>query len=259
MRLLRLGLGMLLLLLATTVAASAATISVRADSWPPYNDTPQEVKAGYMIEVLKEIFLPLGHKIDYRLLSWDESLAAVRKGQFDAVVGASKDDAPDFVYPKETFGRSGNGFFVLRGNPWRFQGLSSLTQVRLGVIESYAYNPELDNYLKAHKGTTRIVVAGGETPLGDLIDLLRQGKLDVIVEDTSVMTYALAKSKVPPGEIKRAGELGESSDLYVAFSPGGKNSREYARLFDAGLIKLRQSGRLQAILARYGLKDWKEQ
>ena len=77
----------LMVLMFTFVgSAGAATIAIRSDNWPPFNGDPGEVKAGYMIEVLKEIYAATGHRIDYRLMSWDESLAAVRKGSFNAVV-----------------------------------------------------------------------------------------------------------------------------------------------------------------------------
>jgi polar amino acid transport system substrate-binding protein len=103
----------LCLLLLLAVSAGAETITIRADNWPPFNGNPKDMKAGYMIEVLREIYGPLGDKIDYQLLSWDDSLASVRKGEFNTVVGASHDDAAAFVFPQEAFGSSTNTFFVL--------------------------------------------------------------------------------------------------------------------------------------------------
>jgi len=248
----------LCLLLLLTVSAGAETITIRADNWPPFNGNPKDAKAGYMIEVLREIYGPLGNKIDYQLMSWDDSLTSVRKGEFNAVVGASHDDAADFVFPQESFGTSENTFFVLGKSNWVYNEMGSLGKIKLGVIEDYAYSDELDSYIKANKKGGKVVISRGEEALALLINKLQTGKVDVIVEDASVMLYALMKLGIPPGQIKAAGSPLDSQDLFVAFTPGNPKSKGYAQQFDEGLHKLRASGKLQQILTRYNLSDWKK-
>lgn len=248
----------LCLVLLLSVSAGAETLTIRADNWPPFNGNPKDAKAGYMIEVLREIYGLHAHKIDYQLLSWDNSLASVRKGQFNAVVGASQDDAPDFVFPQESFGVSANTFFVLGTSNWAYNGIGSLGKVKLGVIEDYAYSDELDAYIKTSKKSGKVVISRGEEALALLINKLQSGKVDVIVEDASVMMFALMKLGLPPGQIKSAGSARDSQDLYIAFAPGNPASKEYAQQFDDGIRKLRAAGKLQQILSRYNLTDWKK-
>lgn len=248
----------LLLIVCAVQGATAETLSIRSDIWPPYNDDPKSIKPGYMINLLMEIFLPQGYTLDYQQLSWTESLEAVRKGQFNAVLGATKEDAPDFIFPKESFGISDTAFFVKGGNKWKFNGTASLKDIRLGVIESYSYNEELDPYIKANKGTKRIVEATGDEPLAALIRMLQNGQIDAIVEDTNVMFASMISAKVPMGNIVTAGSCKEKSTLYVAFSPKNPKSKELAAKFDAGIKTLRSSGKLHAILGLYGLPDWKK-
>ena len=102
------------------------------------------------------------------------------------------------------------------------------------------------------------MVSRGEEALALLINKLQSGKVDVVVEDASVMLYALMKLGLPPGQIKAASSAQQSQTLYVAFAPGNPASKEYAQQFDAGLRKLRASGKLQQILSRYNLSDWKK-
>lgn len=255
------GLKALLLVLLLTVctlqSAAAETLSIRADVWPPYNDEPKSNKPGYMIMVLMEIFLRQGYTLDYQTLSWDESLEAVRKGQFNAVIGASKDDAPDFIFPKESFGISDTAFFVRPETKWKFNGISSLKQVKLGVIGGYAYDEELDAYIKANKGTDRIVVSTGDDPIKELILKLKNGQVDAIAEDSNVMMSALLSGKVPLKGVVSAGSLTDKAELYIAFSPKHPKSKELAAKFDTGIRELRSSGKLKAILGLYGLTDWK--
>jgi polar amino acid transport system substrate-binding protein len=250
-----LAVGFFLVLLGAA-GAGAAIITIRADYWPPFNGEPKNVKAGYMIEVLREIFGPLGHTIDYQLLSWDESLAAVRQGKFSAVVGANHEDAPGFIYPTEPLGVSATGFFVRSGNPWRYEGTKSLETVRLGVIEAYSYNDELDEYIRTNRKSGRIVESSGDTALAALIRMLQTGQVDVVAEDPSVMMFNLMDAKVPAGDVVARGMTEEKQQLYVAFSPALPMSKTYARQFDEGIRKLRQSGKLGQILSRYGIKDW---
>lgn len=248
----------LCLLLLLSVNAGAETITIRADTWPPFNGDPKDAKVGYMIEVLQEIYAPLDDKIDYQLMSWDDSLASVRNGKFNAVVGASKDDAPDFVFPREAFGSSKNTFFALNKSPWVYDGIPSLAKIRLGVIEDYAYSDELDNYIKTNKTnkTGKVVVSRGEEALALLINKLQSGKVDVVVEDASVMLFALMKLGIPPGQIKAVGFPNDSQDIFVAFSPLIPASKKHAQQFDEGIRKLRASGKLKQILSRYNLSDW---
>lgn len=239
----------------SSVAATSATLSVRSDSWPPYNAEPKSPKPGYMIQVLWEIFKPQGYVVDYDILSWAESLDAVREGKFNAVVGAAKDDAPDFIFPQETFGLSDTAFFVKKGSAWRYDGPSSYKKVKIGVIESYSYNEEVDAYLESSSGDN-VFVATGDNPLLQLIQMLRSGEIDVVVEDSNVMFDALVDNNIALGEITPAGRGDEISDLYVAFSPADPESKKLADIFDAGIKEMRQKGKLQAILKLYGLKDW---
>lgn len=46
-------------------------------------------------------------------------------------------------------------------------------------------------------------------------------------------------------------------DGYIACSPAKESSKVLMKLVDEGTDKLRQSGELQKILDKYGLKDWK--
>lgn len=248
----------LCLLLLLAVSAGAENITIRADNWPPFNGNPKDAKTGYMIEVLREIYGPQGGKIDYQLMSWDDSLASVRKGQFNAVVGAARDDAPGFVFPQESFGTSANTFFVLGKSPWVYDGMASLGKIKLGVIEDYAYSDELDDYIKANKKGGKVVVSRGEEALALLINKLQTGQVDVVVEDASVMLYSLMKLGIPPGQIKAAGRPMDIQDIYVAFAPGIPASKKYAQQFDEGIRKLRSTGKLQQTLLRYNLTDWKK-
>lgn len=245
----------LVLTIVTAGLAAAATIKVRADSWPPYNDEPGSVTPGYMIEIAKAIFASQGHDIDYQLMPWARCLEAVRKGNVDAVVGTDPSESPDFVYPGEAFGVHQNGFYVKKGTAWSYAGVDSLKQVRLGIVGGYGYFPALDKYIEENEGK-KIFVATGDAALPQLLKMLKTGRLDVVIENVNVMTQALQDNQLAD-HIVNAGLAEVKVNVFMAFSPAKESSKEYSRIFDEGLIQLRDSGKLQEILARYGVRDWK--
>ena len=243
-------------LMLAAAPAIAATLTVRSDSWMPFNGDPKSARPGYMIEVLKAIFEPKGIQIDYQLMPWERSKDEVKKGAYDAIVGADKVEADGYTSPKETFGRFRNAFFVLAANEWKYQGVASLNQVRLGVVEGYAYNDEVDEYIKkAPQG--KVIAATGDDALPKLLKMLQAGRIDAILEDATVIAHALKANNIPFSQVLVAGDLGEAKDLYVAFSPARETSAKYSEIFSAGIVELRKSGKLKQILDRYNVKDWK--
>ena len=70
-----------------------------------------------------------------------------------------------------------------------------------------------------------------------------------------MLNYALSQMG-KAGAFDVAGELGDS-EVFIAFSPAKKESAEYAKILTDGLKKLRETGELKKILAKYGLEDWK--
>ena len=246
-------------LLAVTLSAGsalAATLTVRADNWPPFNGDPKSAKPGYMIEVLKAIFEPQGVQVDYQTMPWNRSKDEVKSGKYDAMVGADNDEAAGYVVPKESFGKFSNCFFVAPSSGWRFQGVDSLKQVKLGVIEGYSYDEQVNAYIKgAPQG--KVIAATGDDALPKLIKMLQAGRIDAVLEDASVLNAALMANNVPAGQVVLAGKLGDTRDLNVAFSPAKDTSRKYSEQFSAGIVELRKSGKLKQILDRYSVKDWK--
>lgn len=236
-----------------SLGSAADTISIRADEWFPINGQPDAAKPGFMIELARRIFEEAGHQVDYRLMPWERALDSVRKGEFDCVVGAYKEDAPDFVFPSENWGVDDTGFFVREGDDWHYSGPPSLLQRKVAVINGYAYGDTLDQLIEANPSVFQGL--GGSDALEKNIKKLEAGRADVIIESPAVMRAKLKEMGV--SGIVLAGTLDEPSDLFIACSPAKASSRQYVALVDEGTAKLRASGELARIMASYGLEDWK--
>lgn len=250
----------LLIPLAATLLSSAIhadTITLRADVWHPFNGEPDASRPGYMIEIAKQAFESAGHKLDYQLMDWDETLEHVAAGKIDCAVGIGKEEAPDFIYPDTPLGVDDTGFYTLIDNKdWNYRGAESLRKVRIGVVEDYSYDGgSIDQYIQTAGKTDKIFVAGGDNPLEDLINKLIKKDIDVVLESPAVFRYK-AKKMGFHIMFEEKHRLNDPTPIYIACSPKNKNSKQYTKLLSKTVTELRKNGGLKKILSRYGVKDW---
>lgn len=246
-----------IILILATFNAKADVITLRSDLWCPYACDPKSDRPGFMVEIAREVFKKHGHTIDYSLMNWARAIADVRIGKFDALLGCSKGDAEGFVFPKVPTGIMSSHYFVLESNPWNYSGVDSLKNKSFGVINEYSYGDAIDEQIKK-KNPALKAVAGAE-PLSRMIQMTENKRLDGFVENPVVLEYNLSLLKKDKKLFKAASpNLANDPDLFISFAPGLPKSKEYARILDEGMNELRKSGKLKAILSRYGLEDWKK-
>jgi polar amino acid transport system substrate-binding protein len=164
----------------------------------------------------------------------------------------NRGDAPDFVFHEHPAAISRMVFWKSPENDWKFDGVSSLKGVNIGLIKDYSSGDSLDAYFSAHPG--QVEESSGKDPLVSLVRRLKRGRVDVIIEDSWVMGYFLETHP----EFKRlvfAGGI-EGNAMYVPLSPAlPKVSRNLARVIDEGIEMLKKSGELEKIYARYGVQS----
>lgn len=232
-------------------------ITLVTDEWCPFNCQPDSARPGFMVEMAQQIFAKHNIKVDYKLQPWSEAISAVRTGKYDGLIGASRSDAPDFVFHKAPAAQMFTSFYTLPSTNWRYANQESLRRIRLGVIRNYTYGDPLDSYIKVQPATSpQLVVSDGDNALNDNFQMLLEGKIDAIAEEESVMQYKLSQRNLA-SRIIRAGDLGRNSatNLYIAFSPANINARRYAAILDQEIPVMRARGELKAIYDRYMSDD----
>jgi polar amino acid transport system substrate-binding protein len=247
-------LSMLVLACTTCVAGSTETITIIADEWCPYNCQPESATPGMGIEIAEQVFASAGIDVEYRLYPWTEALQRVREGKDSAVIGAFRTDAPDFIFPAIPFSFSRQCFYTSQDSDWQFKNISSLNGVVLGAIDGYSYGNLVDAYIRDHRGSDRVYIsrstAEGTTGLEDLITRMKEGSIDVLIEDRNVLSYDLADARKQL-MLRDAGCF-PSSSVYIAFSPATPDkSLRYIRLLDRGMRRMFQDGVIQKITSKY--------
>jgi polar amino acid transport system substrate-binding protein len=249
--------AVLLLPLSLAAAARAETVTLKADVWCPYNCDPKTGDPGYMVEIAKAALEPLGHKVDYQTLNWARAIVESRNGAFAGIIGAAKNDAPDFVFPENSLGRASNCFFVKPDSAWTFKDMASLPSVTIGAIKDYSYEDSFDEYVKKNaKDAKKIDFVSGDTPLELNLKKVAMGRITAFIEDSAVLENHLATTN-QKGAVKPAGCIKEA-DVYVAFSPKLPKSKEYAKAVSDKVAAMRKDGSLATLLKKYGLVDWQK-
>ena len=87
-----------------------------------------------------------------------------------------------------------------------------------------------------------------------MIRSLVEGYVDVIVDTPCVFDWEIMRWKISADAFKSAGVSEERKwPIYIAFSPGKETSKTYADMYDTGIKKLKESGRLKELLHKYML------
>ncbi|MES2309842.1 MAG: transporter substrate-binding domain-containing protein [Verrucomicrobiota bacterium] len=246
---------LLLFFILLPLGGISETITIAADPWLPYTGNLKQGKVGYLIEIAQAVFESHGIKVEYKTLPWTRAVEEGRKGTLDAIAGAYKTDAPDFVFSGKSEGISIEYFYALPGKSWRFKGASSLEEISLGVANGYSYGEIIDTYIQKNQSNPkRVQAVSGEDPLYQNLMKLQKGRIDALLESKNVVDYLIQDRKLEL-HLETVGVNG-SHEVYIAFSPKNSKSPLYAKLLQEGVEKLRSSGKLKTILDSYGIKDW---
>ncbi|MES2310049.1 MAG: transporter substrate-binding domain-containing protein [Verrucomicrobiota bacterium] len=238
-----------------TWTLSADELTIVADPYMPYTGDPASDHPGFMIEIAKAILEKAGHTINYKQVAWDEAMSQAKNADVTAIVGASKDDLPDFIFPEIEQASAQGVFYVSTASSWKYTNVASLEKVCLGIINNYNYT-DIQPYIKSNKSnSTKIRMFSDSNALEKMVDALIEGKIQAFVEDQNVMKEFL-KTYPKADKIMEAGKLRVPSKLYIAFSPKRAEAQEMSKLISDGTKAMRADGSLKKILDRYNVQDW---
>lgn len=245
----------LVLLMGKTMAVDARTLVVAADVWCPYNCEPEAELQGYLLDVLRAVFSPLGIQIEYRVMPWTRALVETERGLVDAAVGVVRGNHGRNLIGEEPLGRDETVLIVRAGEEFQFSRPQDLDDMAIGVIAGYSYDGlgPFDAYLAIrHVEDSDIYIIHHDQPLQSLFSMLGDGRIDVFPENRYVATYAIRQLGLEQSVSLLDTGLGD--DIFVAFTPDSEGEA-HLTILDEGVRRLRDSGQFADILTRYGLEE----
>lgn len=218
---------------------------------------------GFIVEIVRAALKHSGVSVQYHVVPWTRAIEEVRAGKYQALIGASKGDAPDFMFTKEPQAMMSNRAWVKKSDPWRYHGVESLKGRKLGVIADYFYGDDIMEYISKNTADkVGVQVLGGDNALALNVRKLKAGRVDVVIEDVNVMREYLVGAKDvdaldDAGEVTPEAKKLEVNGLYAAFSPKDPRSGTLVKQLESGMAKILASGEFAEILKRYNVVERK--
>jgi polar amino acid transport system substrate-binding protein len=218
------------------------------DDFPPFSYTDDEgVLTGLNVDLARAICLDIGAACDIKVRPWDELLAAMKRGDADAVIAAQTVGGPGTADIEFT-----DRYFQ---TPGRFAGPAGAESADIGPEELYgkrvgvAKGTTHEAFLRAFFRDSRIE-AFENVELAR--DALQQGKVDYVFDDAISLSFWL-KGTLSRGccEFKGGAFLEPKyfgDGLAIAV---GRNDPVLKAQINESLKKIRRSGRFEEIVTRY--------
>lgn len=225
-------------------AASAETIDVVSDSWPPYVFEDGGRIAGTDYETAKAVLEGMGHQLRLTFYPWKRCVAMVEDGSADAIMDAGKTPRREraLVFPDEPLSSSRTVLFHLKGKPFVFRSLADLRGLKVGTQLGYSYSAEFDRA----RGFTKDPVESVETNIRKLL----YGRIDLFMANRNFGLFEANRMGVL-NQIGHSEKTISSGDVYLAFSRKSPKS-VLAGEFETALKRFKGTDRYRAILKKYG-------
>jgi polar amino acid transport system substrate-binding protein len=244
---------LLALALAGPVMAQERVIVV-SDTRMPYNGVPGSAREGYAVEILRAVFERRGFAVEYRRLPRKRAVGDVRSGRADILIGVTPEELPDFIFPKTSLGRSDLCFFSLDPK-WRFTGRESLSGVVTGYVQGHDYPRWFMEDARRHP--ERFHALHGEDASVRLLAMLAEGRVQAIPGSRAVIGYYAQRAELQDKVVLAGCSGADARDLFFGLSPANMpRARLLAGILDQGVYTLRNTGQLNHLLIKYGLRDW---
>jgi len=237
------------------VSVSGEVVTIVSDCWKPYICGSEAGKNGIAVDISAAVFKKAGYKLEFKIVPWKRAIIDTKKGKYDAIVCATQNDAPDFIYPEEPIAVQKTCFYTDQSSNWKYENINSLSGIKLGVIGGYHYSEKLDKYIKKYGDTEKVLVAHGNNPLRSNVFMLKKKRISALIEDPLVMQYYIWQNK--EAGLREAGCVSESVNLYIPFSPQKPKSKIFAKILSDGIKELIKSGDIKRIYESYGI-EWRE-
>ena len=231
-------------------------IIIAADEWCPYNCEPGSKKPGFMVEITQAALGLRGIEVEYEMINWSRAYHKVERGEIDGVIGVTTEEADEvnLAYGEEPLGLSYFSFAMRADDDWKFTGPASLDDITFGIIQDYDNGPVIAEYLT--KNPKNVTIQAGDNAFDLNLKRVLAGRLDAAIDDAAVISARINEMGI--ADKIRLEPLDEVPlPIFIAFKPGAEGER-LSRLLDEGVRELRRIGWLADILARYGLRDWKQ-
>lgn len=222
------------------------TIRIAIGEWQPVLSR-QAPHYGFAAHVITEAFALQGIQVEYGFYPWKRAYMVAKQGaSWDgtAVWLYSDERAEDFYYSNPVVPTT-MSFFHLVDVDFDWKSMEDLGDTKIGVTSGYSYGPDFDKAV----GTGAIEVEESRTDRLNLQKLLR-GRIEAFPGEVAV-TYSLIRELFSPETAARFTHHPKAlhnQPQHLLISKSDPDNERWIRLFNTGLMKLKESGRYDSII-----------
>lgn len=223
-----------------------------ADEWCPQHCQNNPKHKGYIVDIVERALETENVAYQLTYLPWLRAMALTQGGKYDALLTPLKNEFPEAIFNAETVGDQEYCIYTLNTDNWTYSKPSDFDGRQVAYLSSSGIG-DLQHYFDNTDKVAVQTFPGGDDYVTQLFNFLKTQRTNSVIITSDVYGFSV-KEKIIDDSYRSAGCLGHNY-LHVALSPADRDrSMLIADLLDAGIRKLRESGELNLILERYGLR-----
>ncbi|WP_137885897.1 ABC transporter substrate-binding protein [Pseudomonas sp. 2FE] len=229
-----------------TTGASAQTLRLVADVWPPFTDQSLP-NGGLATDLVNTALTRAGYATEQVQVPWARALHGIEVGSYDVLVNAW------FTEERTQLGQFSSPYLLNRvrllkrkDSPIDFASLADLQPFNIAVVRGYGYGAEFDSASSLQK----VPVLG----FASAARMLHAGRVNLTLEDEFVARYYLDRE---PSSVRDDLEflpkpLSENN-LHILVSLQNPQHAQIVTAFNRALKAMKADGSYAALFKRHGL------
>ncbi|MCP4670256.1 MAG: amino acid ABC transporter substrate-binding protein [Desulfobacula sp.] len=218
-------------------------VRLTSGEWEPF--ISEKLKHyGIFSHIATEAFNSVGVKVEYGFFPWKRSLVLVEQGKWDGSIGWAKSpEREDKCYFGKSLYEASYVFFHLKNTEFDWQNEDDLQGIKAGVTRGYVDEEWFKTMKKAGK---KVIYEAVTTDLMNFKKLLA-GRFQIFATQKDVGLACIQKN-ILPEEAKKITyhpKLIRTTPLYGLFSRKTEKGEKFMKLFNQGIINLKESGRYE--------------
>ena len=232
----------LLIFCSVSKSHSESTINVTNGEWQPYLSNFSH-EYGLASHIVSEAFKLEGVDVTWGFFPWARAYKLAEKGeewQASAVWWPTEDTKKNF-WVSDVVVNTSFVFFHLKEFNFKWDSIQDLSPYQIGFTRGYDYGDKFMSAVKEGQLSVQVVQSDEQS-----FKKLLLGRIDIFPNDPLV-GYAQIKHIFTAQEAKlitHNERSFEASTLHLILSKKAKNNKRYLKKFNAGLKKLKKSGRI---------------
>ncbi len=217
-------------------------ILIVTETWPPYVFEEDGQAKGFDWDVSRRIFQQMGYEPELRFLPWKKAVDMVVSGQAAALldVKITPERELSMRFPETHLSSAESTLFAFSSEPFLYEGLNSLSGLRVGVQSGYVYSRAFTDSVLFKR-----VPAGS---MEENFQMLLSGDVDLVMANRMVGLYVLKTLGIKGVSASRASVT--QGKVYIAFSRAHPFVEQVDE-FDQRLAHFKQTQAYRAIMNFY--------